>query len=370
MSHEIRTPLNGVLGMAEVLESSLVEERQRRMISTIRTSGETLLSILNDILDMSKIEAGKMEIEKVPFVVNDLVQPVQALNAIRAEEKGLEFRVHTNGGCAMPVLGDPHRISQILNNLLHNSIKFTEAGSVTLTLRYQPGDPLEMVVADTGIGMTPTQVSRILDSFEQADGSITRRFGGTGLGMSIVRQLVTLMQGDITVDSVQGRGTEIRVSLPLPVAEASQMPRARETTPVNRPMVRLDHLRALVADDSPTNRLVISEMLTECGIDITLVENGREAVDAWQDQIAQAQGFDIVLMDISMPVMDGVTALTMIREQEAAQGNDPVPVIAVTANAMPHQVADYLIAGFDTHLAKPFKQAELLHAIMTLTQTD
>ena len=370
MSHEIRTPLNGVLGMAEVLEGSLVEERQRRMISTIRTSGETLLSILNDILDMSKIEAGKMEIEKVPFVVNDLVQPVQALNAIRAEEKGLEFRVHTNGGCAMPVLGDPHRISQILNNLLHNSIKFTESGSVTLTLRYQPGEPLEMVVADTGIGMTPTQVSRILDSFEQADGSITRRFGGTGLGMSIVRQLVTLMQGDITVDSVQGQGTAIRVSLPLPVAEASQMPRARDAAPVNRPMVRLDHLRALVADDSPTNRLVISEMLTECGLDITLVENGREAVDAWQDQIAQAQGFDIVLMDISMPVMDGVTALTMIREQEAAQGHAPVPVIAVTANAMPHQVADYLIAGFDTHLAKPFKQAELLHAIVTLTQSD
>ena len=370
MSHEIRTPLNGVLGMAEVLEGTLVEERQRRMISTIRTSGETLLSILNDILDMSKIEAGKMEIEQVPFVVNDLVQPVQALNAIRAEEKGLEFRVHTNSGCAMPLLGDPHRISQILNNLLHNAIKFTESGSVTLTLQCQPGEPLEMVVTDTGIGMSKTQVSRILDSFEQADGSITRRFGGTGLGMSIVRQLVTLMNGEIAVDSAQGQGTSIRVSLPLPVAEASQTVRARDSSPVNRPMVRLDHLRALVADDSQTNRLVISEMLIECGVEITMVENGREAVDTWLENIQQGRAFDIVLMDISMPVMDGVSALTLIREHEDTLGKDPVPVIAVTANAMPHQVADYLIAGFDTHLAKPFKQAELLHAIVTLTQTD
>lgn len=368
MSHEIRTPLNGVLGMAEVLEGTLVEERQRRMISTIRTSGETLLSILNDILDMSKIEAGKMEIEQVPFVVNDLVQPVQALNAIRAEEKGLEFRVHTSSGCALPLLGDPHRISQILNNLLHNAIKFTEAGSVTLTLQRQPGDPLEIVVSDTGIGMSKAQVSRILESFEQADGSITRRFGGTGLGMSIVRQLVNLMNGEINVESTPGTGTAIRVTLPLDAAEIAQTPRPEALGHVDRPMVRLDHLRALVADDSQTNRLVIAEMLTECGLDITMVENGREAVDHWNRNILEGSGFDIVLMDISMPVMDGVSALTEIRAREEDMGHPPVPVIAVTANAMPHQVADYLIAGFDTHLAKPFKQAELLHAIVTLTR--
>lgn len=367
MSHEIRTPLNGVLGMAEVLEGTLVEERQRRMISTIRTSGETLLSILNDILDMSKIEAGKMEIEEVPFIVNDLVQPVQALNAIRAEEKGLEFRVHTSSGCAMPLLGDPHRISQILNNLLHNAIKFTESGSVTLTLRSQPGEPLEMVVTDTGIGMSKIQLVRIQDSFEQADGSITRRFGGTGLGMSIVRQLVTLMKGEIALDSVQGQGTSIRVTLPLPAAELQ--PIALIDSPSRHRLVRLDHLRALVADDSPTNRLVISEMLTQSGLDITMVENGQEAVDAWAQNTAMRQNFDIILMDISMPVKDGVTALSEIRAHEEEMGLDAVPVIAVTANAMPHQVADYLIAGFDTHLAKPFKQAELLHAIVTLTET-
>ncbi|MDX5401379.1 MAG: PAS domain-containing protein [Rhodobacterales bacterium] len=366
MSHEIRTPLNGVLGMAEVLEGTLVEERQRRMISTIRTSGETLLSILNDILDMSKIEAGKMEIEQVAFVVNDLVQPVQALNAIRAEEKGLEFRVHTSSGCALPLQGDPHRISQILNNLLHNAIKFTESGSVTLTLRSEPGEPLEMVVTDTGIGMTRTQLARIQESFEQADGSITRRFGGTGLGMSIVRQLVTLMKGEIELESVQGRGTSIRVTLPLPAAETLRL-LPSDSSPAADKTLRLDHLRALVADDSPTNRLVISEMLTQSGVDITMVENGQDAVDVWTQATAMGRGFDIVLMDISMPVKDGVTALSEIRAQEEEMGLPPVPVIAVTANAMPHQVADYLIAGFDTHLAKPFKQAELLHAIVTLT---
>jgi CheY-like chemotaxis protein len=370
MSHEIRTPLNGVLGMAEVLEGTLTEERQRRMISTIRTSGETLLSILNDILDMSKIEAGKMEIEEVPFVINDLVQPVQALNAIRAEEKGLEFRVHTSSGCATPLLGDPHRISQILNNLLHNAIKFTESGSVTLTLRSQPGEPLEMVVTDTGIGMTATQLARIQDSFEQADGSITRRFGGTGLGMSIVRQLVTLMSGEIEVESHQGQGTSIRVTLPLPMATLLPLSHADAPSRSEHQRVRLEHLRALVADDSPTNRLVISEMLTQSGLHITMVENGQEAVDVWAKNAASGTIFDIILMDISMPVKDGLTALSEIRAQEDALSLAPVPVIAVTANAMPHQVADYLIAGFDTHLTKPFKQAELLHAIATLTDTS
>ena len=371
MSHEIRTPLNGVLGMAEVLEGSLTEDRQKRMIHTIRTSGETLLSILNDILDMSKIEAGKMEIERVPFVVNDMVHQVQALNAIRAEEKGLEFRVHTSSNCTIPLLGDPHRISQILNNLLHNAIKFTESGSVILTLRYDAEDGLEIQVSDTGIGMSQVQISRILDSFEQADGSITRRFGGTGLGMSIVRQLVNLMDGDITVDSELGKGTSIRVSLPLraavgTVATRADLPAAGDG---DAALPRLAHLHALVADDSPTNLLVITEMLTESGMRITKVENGQDAVDNWRAHLERGEAFDIVLMDISMPVMDGVSALTEIRKQEDARGLPPVPVIAVTANAMPHQVADYLIAGFDTHLAKPFKQAELLHAITMLTQS-
>lgn len=368
MSHEIRTPLNGVLGMAEVLEGTLVEDRQRRMIGTIRSSGETLLSILNDILDMSKIEAGKMEIEQVPFLVEDLIQPVQALNAIRAEEKGLQLRVHTNSGCAQPLLGDPHRISQILNNLLHNAIKFTETGSVMLTLHYQPGEPLEMVVQDTGMGMSKAQVARILDSFEQADGSITRRFGGTGLGMSIVRQLVTLMKGEITIDSAKDRGTTIRVTLPLAQADQVSAKLGSTADRAEQADFNLGHLKALVADDSQTNRLVISEMLRESGIEIAMVENGRDAVALWEKENARGAGFDIVLMDISMPVMDGVSALTEIRDREDILGIGPVPVIAVTANAMPHQVADYLIAGFDTHLAKPFKRAELLHAIVTLTR--
>jgi CheY-like chemotaxis protein len=276
--------------------------------------------------------------------------------------------VHTNSGCALPVLGDPHRISQILNNLLHNAIKFTDKGTVTLTLQCQPGEPLEIEVSDTGMGMSATQVARILDSFEQADGSITRRFGGTGLGMSIVRQLVALMNGEISVESQQGIGTTIRVSLPLPAAEMLREPEKERVSEINHQGMCLDHLRALVADDNLTNRIVIEEMLSGTGIEIVMVENGRDAVAAWSNRAEQDHRFDIVLMDISMPVMDGVTALSEIRDQEYRQGLSSVSVIAVTANAMPHQVADYLIAGFDTHLAKPFKRAELLHAILTLTQ--
>ena len=367
MSHEIRTPLNGVLGMAEVLEGTLSEDRQRRMIGTIRNSGETLLSILNDILDMSKIEAGKMELEQVPFVVNDIAQSVQALNAVRAEEKGLAFHVNTSSGCALPLLGDPHRISQILNNLLHNAIKFTDKGSVTLSLRCEPGDPLEIVVADTGMGMSSAQVARILESFEQADGSITRRFGGTGLGMSIVRQLVSLMNGEIAVESEPQQGTSIRVVLPLPPASVSDIRKEITDRADDSAQVDLSHLRVLIADDSPTNRLVLEEMMADSGAQIAMVENGREAVDVWTASAEHGKAFDIVLMDISMPVLDGLSALAEIRALEEASGRNPVPVIAVTANAMPHQVADYLIAGFDTHLATPFTRAELLHAIQTLT---
>ncbi|MDX5384635.1 MAG: PAS domain S-box protein [Rhodobacterales bacterium] len=367
MSHEIRTPLNGVLGMAEVLEGMLTEERQRRMIGTIRNSGETLLSILNDILDMSKIEAGKMELEQVVFVVDDVAQSVQALNAIRAEEKGLEFRVHTNSGCALPLLGDPHRISQILNNLLHNAIKFTENGRVTLTMQYDGDSPLEIVVTDTGIGMTQAQISRMLESFEQADGSITRRFGGTGLGMSIVKQLVGLMKGEISIESEPGKGTSIRVTLPLTAAEPVALLQEAANAAAQEHQVNLGHMRVLVADDSPTNRLVIEEMLSDTGISIAMVENGREAVDIWTASLERGQPYDIVLMDISMPVLDGVSAVAEMRAHEEMHGIAPVPIIAVTANAMPHQVADYLIAGFDTHLAKPFKRAELVHAITILT---
>jgi CheY-like chemotaxis protein len=359
MSHEIRTPLNGVLGMAELLDTTLSEPRQKLMIRTIRNSGEVLLSILNNILDMSKIESGKLELEQVAFNPAELARQVEAVYALQAEEKGLEFEVLTSLGSEMGRLGDPYRIVQILHNLLSNALKFTDKGGVTLKLACRAGKPMTIEVTDSGIGMTPEQTARVFDSFEQADGSVTRRFGGTGLGMSIVRQLVTLMGGEIAITSMPDRGTVARVTLPLPEAD---LPATGNTTvPVTGAEVRLDGRRLLIADDSATNRLVLQEMLADTGADITLVEDGLQAVAMWK-----SRSFDLLLLDISMPVMDGLTALKNIRAAEAGMGKTAVPAIAVTANAMAHQVADYIVGGFDSHLSKPFRRQELLHAIVTL----
>ncbi|MBI1172468.1 PAS domain-containing protein [bacterium] len=365
MSHEIRTPLNGVLGMAEVLADVLIEPTQRGMIETIRKSGETLLTVLNGILDMSKIEAGKMELESVSFVPLELVRQVEAIYTITAEEKGIEFEVLASAGCERPRLGDPHRLTQILNNLLNNAIKFTAAGKVELKVSCRPGKPVLIEVSDTGIGMAPEQTARIFESFEQADGSMTRRFGGTGLGLAIVRQLVTLMGGTISADSRPGAGSRFSVSLPLPEGQGLPAGRTAAQDPVGRDGA-LAGLRLLSADDNATNGLVLSEMLVPTGAVLTQVENGRQAVEAWQAALEAGAPFALVLLDITMPVLDGMSALACIREVEAARGLPPVPAIAITAHAIPRQVADYIVGGFDTHLAKPFRKRDLLHAIFSL----
>lgn len=364
MSHEIRTPLNGVLGMAEVLESVVTVPEQRQMIATIRRSGETLLTVLNSVLDMSKIEAGKMELEAVPLLVSEIVAQAEAVYSVQAEEKGLQFEVYAHAGADRPRLGDPHRIAQVLNNLLSNAIKFTESGGVVVKVSMKPGRPVTFDISDTGVGMTEVQLGRVYDSFEQADGSMTRRFGGTGLGLSIVRELVELMGGQIAMTSTPGVGTRVKVTLPL--AEAGEAPRARDEVEAEPDLSALVGRRLLVADDNVTNRLVLAEMLAHTGAVIALVENGQEAVSAWRRAEAEGQAFDVLLLDITMPVQDGLSALMEIRRIEAERGGAKVPAVAVTANAMPNQVADYIMGGFDTHLAKPFKRRDLLHAIRSL----
>ena len=226
MSHEIRTPLNGVLGLAEVLSLQIKDPEQSRMIATIRRSGETLLSVLNTILDMSKIEAGKIELERVPLRLIDILQQVEAVYSVLAEEKGLDFEVITSAGADLTRIGDPHRIQQILGNLLSNAIKFSAEGGVTLAVSCRPGRPVEFSVTDTGIGMTPDQCARVFTSFEQADETVSRRFGGTGLGLSIVRELVHLIGGTIALESEPGAGTTVRVTLPLPPADGAIPPAA------------------------------------------------------------------------------------------------------------------------------------------------
>lgn len=365
MSHEIRTPLNGVLGMAEVLESLVKEPGQKRMIQTIRKSGDTLLTVLNGILDMSKIEAGKMALESVPFSPSEMARQLEAIYAIQAEEKGLKFEFFSTVGCDKTRLGDPHRINQILSNLLNNAIKFTEHGSVQMKMSCRPGKPFVTEISDTGIGMDERQVSRVFESFEQADGSTTRRFGGTGLGLSIVRQLVNLMGGEISVTTKAAAGTRIRVTLPLAESEPPAINQSAESAQPasNAP---LSGVRLLYADDNQVNLLVLREMLSRTDAIITEVENGQQAVDAWRAAMDRGQPFSVVLLDITMPVRDGLSALAEIRETEAVKSWSSVPAIAVTANVLANQVTEYIVAGFTSHLAKPFRQSDLLHALHTV----
>ena len=386
MSHEIRTPMNGVLGMAELLDEALSEPAHKRMIATIRNSGEALLNILNDILDMSKIEAGKLTLEAIPMRPADLCAKVEGLHSLRAQEKGLSFAVLPGDGAERMRLGDPHRIVQVLHNLLSNAIKFTEEGEVTARMESAPGAPLVIEVRDTGIGMSEDQVERVFHDFEQADGTVTRRFGGTGLGMSIVQRLVDLMGGTITVESTPGVGTVFRLELPLPdVDDSTESAEAGDTARVadaarrdaadpddrapcmalGKPSDRasdLAGLRVLAADDNGTNRLILNAMLTSLGVEVLLVEDGRKAVEAWRPG-----AFDMLLLDISMPVMDGITALAEIRAREAAEGVSPAPAVAITANALKHQVEEYLAAGFAVHVGKPFRRAGLAAALSGLS---
>ena len=357
MSHEIRTPLNGVLGMAEVMDNALSDPAHKRMIRTIRRSGESLLNILNDILDLSKIEAGKLELESVPFRLQDLAEQVQDLHSQRADEKHLEFDVLIGGGSDLQFLGDPYRVQQILHNLVSNSIKFTDQGEVEVKLSGRSGSPLLIEVRDTGIGMTPAQLGRLHDEYSQADVSVTRRFGGTGLGMAITRTLIESMGGTIRVISAFGEGTTTQVSLPLPISDGLFKPVADDPElPIS-----LNGVRVLAADDNATNRAVLDAMLTRRGAEVVLVSDGELAFHAWS-----TGAFDVVLLDIAMPVMDGPTALGKIRDMERQAGRKAVPVIAVTANVMAHQISEYLTMGFDLCVAKPLDSGKLALAITSL----
>lgn len=358
MSHEIRTPLNGVLGMAELLESSITDPEQHRMIALIHQSGEALLNILNDLLDMSKIEAGRLELEHAPFRVDSLARRLEDIHILKAQEKGLALDVLTGSGSEIPRMGDTHRVQQILHNLLSNAIKFTETGSVTLSVSGRAERPLKITVADTGIGMTGEQAERLFEDFTQADSSITRRFGGTGLGMSIVRQLVLLMDGKIDVQSEPDKGTTIAITLPLEMATQEIGPVAAQAS--EKPC-SFEGRRILAADDNAANREILSAMLKRLGVSATIVNDGEEAVK----QVRNSD-FDLILLDISMPVKDGMTALQEIRDLQEAAGKPATPIIAVTANAMAHQIAEYVIAGFDSHVAKPFGLKELQQALSAL----
>ena len=357
MSHELRTPMTGVLGMARALEMEQLSPRQTRQVRILRRSGEGLLTLLNDILDVSKIEAGKLDLESTPFDLEAKVEHIREHWSQAAEAKGLVLTCALEPPGPTWLLGDPTRLRQIMMNLISNALKFTQVGEValTVTVRDQPDGlaGLEIAVSDTGVGMTPEAQARLFEAFVQADASVARRFGGTGLGLSICRRLARMMGGDIGVVSRAGQGSTFTVDLRLPRCPAEPVVEDEAET------IDLSGYRVLIVDDNATNRIVGQTLLEAFGCAVTTAEDGFEGLAC-----LRAQRFDAVLMDIHMPRMDGSAALAAIRAGEA--GDPAIPVVALTADAMPAMIEALTRQGFDGVQAKPIVPESLVAVLAGL----
>ncbi|MGY4879209.1 ATP-binding protein [Vreelandella aquamarina] len=348
MSHEIRTPLNAIIGFGDLLSQSSLHKTQREYLDNIQSSSQLLLGIINDVLDFSKIESGKLEIENHSFRLEDLLAQQRALFSRNADEKGLAFVLRHNPNLPDAVYGDALRIKQVMTNLVSNAIKFTTQGTVSIELTGECDTyrqcQLYIDVTDTGIGMSEDQLANLFNAFTQADVSTTRRYGGTGLGLVISRQLTELMGGKLSVDSQPGQGTRFRVTLPLTVASMPENTDSLETDSIT-----LEGKRILVAEDNKINQKLIKRIMTRFNAEVTLVSNGQEALDAcWK------QAFDAILMDLQMPLMDGFDATRAIR-----MNGFSMPIIAVSASVFAEEKQRAEIAGVDAHLGKPINADEL-----------
>ena len=357
MSHEIRTPLNGVLGMAQAILRDDLPERQRERMRVLESSGTALLAILNDILDLSKIEAGRLELEVADFDMESLASGAYAAFTAQANARGLSFSFVVEPEARGAWRGDSVRVRQILYNLISNALKFTETGDVQVNVACDR-QGLCITVRDTGVGIAPERLPQLFQKFVQADSSTTRKYGGTGLGLSICRELADLMGGEISVESRPGQGSCFTVRLPLARAEAVPTDARPQAADEAGTSPDCSGLRVLAAEDNLVNQIVLRTLLGQVGIEPTLAVNGAEALAAWREA-----AFDLILMDVQMPVMDGLDAVRAIRAEEAARGRPRAPIIALTANAMTHQSPAYFEAGMDGVLAKPI-QIDRLFAVI------
>ncbi len=355
MSHEIRTPMAAIIGLADLALKTQLSPVQRDYLEKITTSSRSLLSILNDVLDHSKVEAGKLILESVAFSLQASLEKVASIINVQARLKGLTFRTEVAPDVPQVIAGDPLRLEQVLLNLLGNAVKFTPQGGVELAVTLIEASTerlaLEFRISDTGIGLTPEQCVAIFVPFTQGDSSTTRRFGGTGLGISICQRLVALMKGEITVESEPGRGSNFRFTAYFQPASVEELPLV--TTPVQRDIIVIRGARVLLVEDQPINQQIARVQLSQVGLQVTVAADGREAVDL---VMHAPEPFDLVLMDIQMPEMDGYEATRRLREQ---WNREELPIIAMTAYALPEERQKCLAAGMNDHLTKPIEVADL-----------
>jgi TMAO reductase system sensor TorS len=351
MSHEIRTPMNGVIGTLQLLSDTKLAPEQEEYVNTAHKSAHSLLTILNDILDLSKIEAGKLNIELIPLDLREIVSELITLHTMTAEEKCIQLYAEIDDKLPQVLIGDPTRLRQILANLVSNALKFTEKGHVLVRIKVVSSDAenadIRFEVEDTGIGIRGDIKDELFNEFTQADGSTTRKYGGTGLGLAIVRQLVEMMHGRFGVESVPGEGSTFWFRITLPVGEAQ----ATKQSSSEQVVKGLLHGHVLLVEDNPINQMVAQKMLEKIGLESTLAGDGQEALNMLE------QGrFDAVLMDCQMPVMDGFEATRRIREQTALLS---LPVIAMTANVMEGDREKCIEAGMNDYIGKPVVEADL-----------